>query len=723
MVLSNGFFYERIQLDTINERFNKVPTAKEGDANGRGMILVLTENGIVKNTTGVSLLFKWEHTRIAGAQGLEDFEPLDLTKGEYIVTYPTEMNHEGYVKAEIRIIDNGKYAGSRNMKIQVEPSVGDDTAMESSNQFSALVTALLQVNSWNTTIDGKIVEWEDDMAATKQLYIDNMEEVESTYPQQLLSLGSQLAETEADILTTQNKLKPKTIKPIITFSWDDATIYDHNNILPLFNSKGIVGTTGVILDKIGTQYYMTKAQIEAMKNAGWEIASHSKTHSVSDFRTLSQEVLEVELGDSKKLLNDLGFGVKNFLIPYGFTNDNIAKTAAKYYRSMRVSGNGSTGSLNNSPIATFNVNSLQLGDSSGVGTGLDSAGNVIDSLEQWKYWVDQAVATNGWLVFISHSNNVVVNYDRMADLSALIDYIQSLNVDIMTIDEALDIFENQVDADKFKVGADGKVSGEYGKFRHAPADTVLNATPLNSIDVQQTTVNIITAGNSSGFIDTAGGSILTVKPDNVPGRAFQIGKPNDEKKPLQVRGFATDGTPGSWRMLENIVNHPDGTIASSHTPPSLVRYAINICYIPQANATGYPENVAGQLTAWFYNDYGACVEEYKIRNTDKVYTRYWSALTAGWSEWTPEYRTTSLTFDSLNASSLLTAFPFGISFLQITSGNSVGMPSAGAWLIETRRTSPNGFNHQYAHLYDTTITHKRVAKADGTWSAWVSVNV
>ena len=196
MVLSNGFFYERIQLDTINERFNKVPTAKEGDANGRGMIVVLTENGLVKNTTGVSLLFKWEHTRITGAQGLEDFEPLDLTKGDYIVTYPTEMNHEGYVKAEIRIIDNGKYAGSRNMKIQVEPSVGDDTAMESSNQFSALVTALLQVNSWNTTIDGKIVEWEADMEATKQLYIDTMNDVEATYPQELLSLGSQLADIE-----------------------------------------------------------------------------------------------------------------------------------------------------------------------------------------------------------------------------------------------------------------------------------------------------------------------------------------------------------------------------------------------------------------------------------------------------------------------------------------------------------------------------------------------
>ena len=243
MVLSNGFFYERIQLDTINERFNKVPTAKEGDANGRGMIVVLTENGLVKNTTGVSLLFKWEHTRIAGAQGLEDFEPLDLTKGEYIVTYPAEMNHEGYVKAEIRIIDNGKYAGSRNMKIQVEPSVGDDTAMESSNQFSALVTALLQVNSWNTTIDGKIVEWEADMAATKQLYIDNMEEVESTYPIELNSVKQQLEQKakQLDFANAENTLNgfsftkedPYTAWPWSNVHYDSST----KKFIIIYNSK------------------------------------------------------------------------------------------------------------------------------------------------------------------------------------------------------------------------------------------------------------------------------------------------------------------------------------------------------------------------------------------------------------------------------------------------------------------------------------------------------
>lgn len=189
MVLANNFFYERIQLDTINERFNKMPTAKEGDANGRGLIVVLTENGLVKNTTGVDLLLKWEHTRVEGAQGLEPFEALDLTKGEYIVTYPTDMNHEGFVKAEIRIIDNGKYAGSRNMKIQVEPSVGDDTAIESSNEFTALVTALVKTNHMenllneaiaNVTVDSEVITARNSTAKGKTFTVldERIEEIE-----------------------------------------------------------------------------------------------------------------------------------------------------------------------------------------------------------------------------------------------------------------------------------------------------------------------------------------------------------------------------------------------------------------------------------------------------------------------------------------------------------------------------------------------------------------
>lgn len=144
-ILSDEFYYQSIRIDTINTRVFADIVAKEGDANGRGLLVTLTENGLIKDTTGINLNLKWEHTSV-GNQGLDSFEVVDLTKGQYKITYPAEMLNRGKVNAFIQIFDSGKNAGSRNIEIVVDRAVGDDTAIVSSNSFSALVTALLSVN-------------------------------------------------------------------------------------------------------------------------------------------------------------------------------------------------------------------------------------------------------------------------------------------------------------------------------------------------------------------------------------------------------------------------------------------------------------------------------------------------------------------------------------------------------------------------------------------------
>ena len=147
-VLSDEFYYQPITIDTINTQVFSLLTAKEGDSNGRGLLVTLTEHGVTKNTTGISLNFKWEHTT-TGGQGLDNFTAVDLTKGTYKITYPTEMNYPGIVKAYIQIIDTDKLVGTRNIKISVEPNVGDDTAIGSLDSFTALTAALLAVQNIN----------------------------------------------------------------------------------------------------------------------------------------------------------------------------------------------------------------------------------------------------------------------------------------------------------------------------------------------------------------------------------------------------------------------------------------------------------------------------------------------------------------------------------------------------------------------------------------------
>lgn len=186
-ILSNNFYYQPLKIDSVNTKVYGDFIAKEGDANGRGLLVTLTENGLQKDTTGITLNLKWAHTTVSGLQNLDPFEAVDLTKGLYKITYPTDMLRKGKVDAFIQIIDSGKLIGSRNIKINVEATVGDDTAIESSNEFRALASALVEVNGWNDRID-----------AVEADFIQRANDMEATYPQELLSLGSQLAE-KADL--------------------------------------------------------------------------------------------------------------------------------------------------------------------------------------------------------------------------------------------------------------------------------------------------------------------------------------------------------------------------------------------------------------------------------------------------------------------------------------------------------------------------------------------
>ena len=183
-ILSDEFYYQPIRIDTINTRVFADLVAKEGDANGRGLLVTLTENGLMKDTTGITLILKWEHTSV-GNQGLDNFEAVDPSKGLYKITYPTEMLNRGKVRAFIRIIDSGKLAGTRNIEITVDRGVGDDTAIASSDSFSALASALIEVQSWNARIDD-----------VEQEFIDKANNLDATYPIELNSVKSQLAEVE-----------------------------------------------------------------------------------------------------------------------------------------------------------------------------------------------------------------------------------------------------------------------------------------------------------------------------------------------------------------------------------------------------------------------------------------------------------------------------------------------------------------------------------------------
>jgi len=115
-------------------------------------------------------------------------------------------------------------------------------------------------------------------------------------------------------------------KPIV-ISFDDGYRPQYTFALPTLSKHGWPGVLNLKAE--GSDLYTSN--VEAMLEAGWELAAHTINHS--DLTTLEGEALEEEVAGSRKLLqHEYGVPVKNFCYPSGrFDETVIAAVEAAGY--------------------------------------------------------------------------------------------------------------------------------------------------------------------------------------------------------------------------------------------------------------------------------------------------------------------------------------------------------------------------------------------------------
>ena len=140
-----------MQINRANDYQIETQFVKEGDYNGRELVVQITNAGEVSNQNGVSLNLGWQHNS-AGNSGLDPFKVVDVSKGIFKITYPTEMLIAGDVTASIQILDGDKITLTRNFKITVEKNPVTEDAIVSENSFTVLQEALKTVNKYDSRI-------------------------------------------------------------------------------------------------------------------------------------------------------------------------------------------------------------------------------------------------------------------------------------------------------------------------------------------------------------------------------------------------------------------------------------------------------------------------------------------------------------------------------------------------------------------------------------------
>ena len=79
---------------------------------------------------------------------------------------------------------------------------------------------------------------------------------------------------------------------IITF--DDGNLNIYQNAFPIMHELGFVGVVYIVADHLQLNTYMDVEQLQEMADDGWEIGSHSMSHSdlTVDYSIASYEILQ-----------------------------------------------------------------------------------------------------------------------------------------------------------------------------------------------------------------------------------------------------------------------------------------------------------------------------------------------------------------------------------------------------------------------------------------------
>lgn len=234
-------------------------------------------------------------------------------------------------------------------------------------------------------------------------------------------------------------------RPMVTIRFDDTRQSQYTRAFPLTEARGLDAIISVItgnpdLENLSTSYggpWMTKAQIEAVRDAGWDLCNHTRTHP--NLSTLTDAAARAEIVGAATYLRDhLNAGDPGYFVitPFGgYDAENL--TVARDIASGVMSQNGSAWNecviRNVADGGSYNFGNHWYNIRSSVGDNKTAA--------QLQAYVDDAIANQEWRVILFH--DVADTGGSLAvaetEFEAFLDYLvtQSAAVDVVTISDAV----------------------------------------------------------------------------------------------------------------------------------------------------------------------------------------------------------------------------------------------------------------------------------------------
>lgn len=436
--------------------------------------------------------------------------------------------------------------------------------------------------------------------------------------------------------TTMMQRGRRVKQPLVTFIDDDGYPDVLTKLKPLSLAKNFPFVISLFQTCDLMQNHLSEVQ-GLQDKYGWEIACHTQYHTNLINVPLSQA--ESEFVAMRDLFNQTGLNVNHLVYPQGGFNVEVKRLAAKYYRSGVNAGGG----VNSYPLKTMELMRVPFGFSAPAGQ---------NDLSFYKSKVDEAVANNSWVIFMTHCYQATHDAVQQQALSDLVDYIQSISVKIVTLDEGFNLLSNALDVGEmtdskhFIVDCEGTQYISDLVFKPIPKTGITNATLVTSFPKGYVSAtSFVNSDNVTGFPDGVGGVLLTFRIGEIEASSYQLWYPYNSTKMYRRRwdDAATNWT--SWdsyatkAYVDGLNTMTVNTTMNSFTNANVITdfsYGkVTVCAINNAASAGLPGGgVGGLLTTYRFAGNGWDRQEYRKYNSNEVWSRYTDATTGAWTAWT-----------------------------------------------------------------------------------------
>lgn len=221
-------------------------------------------------------------------------------------------------------------------------------------------------------------------------------------------------------------------KPMCSFWFDDGWKSTYTEAFPVLEEKGFQGVLSVISSHVGYENFCSKAELDVMYEAGWDLVNH--THNHKNLIELTSNEAEKEIALCRNFLVDNGYtrACDHFVPPYCTTNKEVDNIIAQYAVTSRPNWDA----YNYLPIIEP--------------YGLCFKEVTPDFTPEMVFeWIDKAIDNDLWLILLFHSietpADTSTKYD-IEDFKAIVDYLDERqpNINIPTISQVieLDIIEH-----------------------------------------------------------------------------------------------------------------------------------------------------------------------------------------------------------------------------------------------------------------------------------------